>query len=52
VENLFRVDVEVSFAGSQDAIRSVTGFIGEPVLPGLSNQVWQQGGGQAPGVTQ
>jgi general secretion pathway protein I len=52
VENLFRVDVEVSFAGSRDAIRSVTGFIGEPVLPGLSNQVWQQGGGQAPGVTQ
>ena len=52
VENLFRVDVEVSFAGSRDPIRSVTGFIGEPVLPGESNRVWAQGTGQAPGVTQ
>ena len=40
VENLFRVDVDVSFAGSADNIRSVTGFIGEPVIPGESNRVW------------
>jgi general secretion pathway protein I len=44
VENLFRVDVDVSFAGSADKIRSVTGFIGEPVIPGESNRIWQQSG--------
>ena len=42
VENLFRVDVDVGFAGSPDNIRSVTGFIGEPVIPGESNRVWLQ----------
>jgi len=44
VENLFRVDVDVAFAGSDDRIRSVTGFIGEPVIPGQSNRAWLQGG--------
>jgi len=44
VENLFRVDVDVAYAGSPDNIRSVTGFIGEPVIPGESNRVWQQQG--------
>ena len=42
VENLFRLDVEVSLAGTDEAIRTVTGFIGEPVIPGSSNQVWNQ----------
>ena len=40
VENLFRVDVEVSYAGSDDNIRTVTGFIGEPGVPGESNRAW------------
>ncbi len=40
VENLFRVDVEVSYAGSDDIIRPVTGFIGEPGVPGESNRAW------------
>jgi len=40
VENLFRVDVEVSYAGSDDIIRTVTGFIGEPGVPGESNRAW------------
>lgn len=44
VENLFRLDVEVSLAGSDDIIRTVTGFIGEPVIPGNSNLIWNQGG--------
>lgn len=39
-ENLFRVDVSVSYPDSDDAIRTVTGFIGEPVIPGQSNLVW------------
>lgn len=51
VENLFRVDVDVSFAGSADKIRSITGFIGEPFIPGESNRIWQQAG-QAPGEKQ
>lgn len=40
VENLFRVEVEVSIAGSDDVIRTVTGFIGEPGIPGESNRAW------------
>ncbi len=44
VEFLYRVDVAVSFAGSADVIRTTTGFIGEPGVPGVANQVWSQGG--------
>lgn len=51
VEFLYRVDVEVSFAGRDDVVRTVTGFIGEPGVPGISNQVWAQGG-QAVGEDQ
>lgn len=40
VEQLFRIDVEVSHAGSDDVIRTVTGFIGEPGVPGESNRAW------------
>lgn len=51
VENLFRVDVAVSFAGSDDVIRTVTGFIGEPSIPGQSNIAWTSGAqAPAPGV--
>ncbi len=52
VENLFRVDVEVSLAGSDDVIRTVTGFIGEPGIPGQANLAWAGAGfiaGPAPG---
>ena len=42
VENLFRLDVEIFLAGSDNVIRTVTGFIGEPVIPGASNQAWNQ----------
>jgi general secretion pathway protein I len=40
VDNLFRVDVTVSHAGSDDAVRMVTGFIGTPIIPGQSNRIW------------
>ncbi len=43
IENLFRVDVEVTSADSNAVIRKVTGFIGEPVLPGQSNRAWGRG---------
>ena len=34
----------VSFAGSDDVIRTVTGFIGEPGVPGESNRAWAVAG--------
>lgn len=40
IENLFRVDVTVSRAGGEEAFRPVSGFIGEPVVPGQSNIAW------------
>lgn len=40
VENLMRVDVSVSRAGVDYEIRTVTGFVGEPIIPGQSNQAW------------
>ena len=42
VENLFRIDVTVSFPGQEPIMRPVTGFIGEPVPPGQSNRSWSQ----------
>ncbi len=39
IENLWRVDVSVGRPG-RDSIRTVTGFIGEPIPPGASNRIW------------
>ena len=43
IENLFRVDVEVLDEDGDTVIRKVTGFIGEPVIPGQSNRSWSRG---------
>jgi len=43
VENLMKVEVTVSYAGFDDPVRQVTGFIGEPVAPGQSNLAWHAG---------
>jgi general secretion pathway protein I len=43
VENLYRLDVTVSAADSEVPIRTVTGFIGEPSVPGQSNLAWLSG---------
>ncbi|NIL93706.1 MAG: type II secretion system minor pseudopilin GspI [Woeseiaceae bacterium] len=51
IENLFRVDVEITSTDSNTVIRKVTGFIGEPVIPGQSNRSWNRGSENA-GVTQ
>jgi general secretion pathway protein I len=51
VENLFRVDVTVSYPGQDNGVRTVTGFIGEPVIPGQGNNSWNRGP-QGPGVRQ
>lgn len=45
IENFLRVDVAISYAGSDYVIRTVTGFIGEPMPVGLANQIWNSGGG-------
>jgi general secretion pathway protein I len=49
VENLYRVDVSISFPGQEPLMRPVTGFIGEPVPPGRSNEIWMQRRVSAPG---
>ena len=43
VENFMRVDVSVSAVDNDYVIRTVTGFIGEPVPPGQANAIWQSG---------
>ncbi len=43
IENFYRVDVSISHAGSEYVIRTVTGFIGEPVPVGRANQIWSRG---------
>lgn len=43
VEDLLRIDVSVSRPGADTPIRTVTGFVGEPVVPGQSNRVWISG---------
>lgn len=42
VENLYRVDVAISFAGNEAVLRTITGFIGEPGIPGESNRAWSR----------
>lgn len=44
IESFMRVDVDVSRVDEDYVIRTVTGFIGEPVRPGLASQQWQGGG--------
>ncbi len=43
IENLFRVDVAVMYEDGDNVVRTVTGFIGEPVIPGQSNRAWSRG---------
>ena len=48
VDDLYRIDVSVSFAGSEDVIRTVTGFTGPPGVPGEANRAWQAAPGLPP----
>ena len=43
IENLFKVDVTVTYAGSDERLHKVTGFIGEPIVPGQANLIWSAG---------
>ena len=40
INNLYRINVQVSLADNEDNIRTVTGFIGQPSSPGIANQAW------------
>ena len=40
VEKLFRVDVEIRLDDGDQLIRTVSGFLGEPTVPGQSNLAW------------
>jgi general secretion pathway protein I len=40
VDDLYRIDVSVSRAGSEDVIRTVTGFVGPPGAAGEANRTW------------
>lgn len=44
IENFMRIDVSISHAGSDYVIRTVTGFIGEPIPVGAANQIFRPGG--------
>jgi len=43
VDNFMRVDVTITQVDSDYEIRTVTGFIGEPVIPGRGNAEWRPG---------
>jgi general secretion pathway protein I len=43
IENLMKIDVSVLYPGADDAVRTVTGFIGEPLPPGQANAAWTPG---------
>jgi general secretion pathway protein I len=42
VQDFVRVDVSVSHADSDYVVRTVTGFVGRPMSPGVANQQWGQ----------
>ena len=48
VDDLYRIDVEVSFAGSEYVIRTVTGFVGPPGVGSNANSLWMQSIPSAP----
>lgn len=48
IENFMRVDVSVSYADSDYIVRTVTGFVGEPIAPGVSNRQWQSNSPSGP----
>lgn len=41
IENFKRIDVSISHVGSDYVIRTVTGFIGEPVVVGRRNGIYR-----------
>ena len=50
VDELYRIDVAVAFVGSEDTIRTVTGFMGLPTTSGEANRLWVQAAGAGAGA--
>jgi len=48
VDDLLRIDVSVSFAGSDYTIRTVSGFVGPPGAAGEANRAWSRSQTTAP----
>ena len=44
IENFMRVDISITHVESDYVIRTVTGFIGEPIPVGSASQIWQPRG--------
>jgi general secretion pathway protein I len=42
IQDFVRVDVSVSHAERDYVVRTVTGFVGRPMPPGVANQQWGQ----------
>ena len=40
VDDLYRIDVSVSLAGTEDVVRAVTGFVAPPGVPGAASDIW------------
>ena len=40
VEDLYRIDVDVSLAGEEHVLRTVTGFVSPPAPPFNANSIW------------
>ncbi|MDX1515802.1 MAG: type II secretion system minor pseudopilin GspI [Woeseiaceae bacterium] len=49
IDDFLRIDVTVSRVDGEGPVRTVTGFIGEPVIPGQANRTWLIGIGGAAG---
>ena len=41
IEDFMRIDVSVSLLGEEYVIRTVTGFVGEPIVPGVRNGIYR-----------
>jgi general secretion pathway protein I len=48
VDDLLRIDVSVSFAGSDYVIRTVSGLVGPPGVAGEANRAWMRSQTTAP----
>ena len=40
VENLYRVDISVAYAGDENVVGRLIGLVGEPGIPGQANSAW------------
>ncbi len=50
VDRLYRIDVAVRLAGTDDPIRTVTGFVGPKGSSIMASQIWTRGSTPADGV--